>query len=144
MIPVANSQESVHGEIIGEHNTIQKPLWIKEMGGYNGMPTPFKKIPDKDLNEIFSFYIIHHDFVMEFRQVQDLYSKEFWNGFTSIKIFWFYNCGIGICQNPKTEKLELYRIGCEHKKTSETQLYRSYYRVTCQDCGFQYEYDCSD
>jgi hypothetical protein len=144
-IPTANSQQNVVQAIINHPvNLPEKPIWIKNIGDWNHMPTPFKKLTDKNSIKHAIHQIIDYDFSTEFRQVEDLYSKEFWNGVISIKIFYFYNYAIGLAVNPKTEELEFYRIGCDHKNTYETQLRKSYYRVTCKDCGFEYEYDCSD
>lgn len=142
-IPIANSQENVVNEIVsGEHKTIEKPIWVEDMGSWNYMPKPFKlgKIEDA-IRDIISF-----SFQCEFRQVKDLLPKEVWNGLMSVKIFWFYNRGWAICERYEKGKYipEAYKIGCEHKHTTEEKLDRSYYRVTCSDCGFQYEYDCSD
>lgn len=141
--PVANSEESVLGEIVGNSEKINKPIFVEDFGNFNKMPTPYKKIMEKEkfINSLRN--IIEFNFTVEYRQVQNLYSKEFWNGLTSVKIFWQYNCGYAICINPNTEEIEVYRIGCEHKNTVEGKISKDYYKVMCKDCGFEYEYDCS-
>ena len=136
---VANSQDSVFNEIVDEHKTIQKPVWVKEMGNYNDMPIPFKKISlEEALHKI-----VGTNFVVEFRQIKEDFKRTGMKGLCSVKIFWFYDCGIVVRDHWQEKEFDAFRIGCEHKKIEETKLHHCYYRVKCIDCGFAYEYDCS-
>src|SRR5579864_8670285 len=91
-VPVLNSQENVYDGILDKKKTPEKPVWVSDMGGWNHMPKPFRygKLEDALIE------IINFSYQEEFRQVQDLYPKEVWNGLTSIKIFWFMGHGWAI------------------------------------------------
>ena len=140
---VANSQQEVVKSIIGSEEKIEKPCYIKEMGNYNHLPEPWEEC---DLGQALSMIVSYTPIAVEFRQV---YTDQ--KTIRSVKIFYFYNCAYGIMhvdhefKDGKYEyKFKAVRIGCKHQNSRETKLGKSYYKVTCPDCGLEYEYDCSD
>jgi hypothetical protein len=114
---------------------------IKNFGGYNDMPTPFRRIK---VDEFLSRFITYSPLKIEHRQI---YEKSLWEGYRCSKLL-IYSDSIYVLTEKFTScsvvSYEAFKCGCEHKFDTIENLGRCYNRYTCSLCGYITTIDSSD
>ena len=118
----------------------KKPSYITDLGGYNSLPKPYKRISQNEFIET----LTHCNMLnTENRQIID--EDKGWNG-KDAKIFWCYSLAMAVvCISWGAEGVyEYYRIGCRHARQFEENIGNCYNKITCLDCGYERILDSSD
>lgn len=129
-----NMEHSLNQRALTEPK-IKKPVWIKDMGDFHTMPEPYRKlVGEKKIRALQT--IIQREFETEYRQINC------YKGNCEVKIFWMSDKAYAL--HIDDGRLEIYRIGCEHKNMIRKEIYTNVFEEVCPECGYKRRVDEGD
>lgn len=130
---ILNLSESIYSKQLQE-----RPYYVTEYGTFNTFPKPYK---EEFMEEVLHRLATLEPFFIERRQIME--GNKFLG---TVAIYWYQDTAYAIQElhGFKASEFKFYKIGCDHKNKEETKIRNNYYRGKCKDCGYEYEYDCSD
>lgn len=113
-----------------------KPIYIEDMGGFNGMPTPYREGRMEDYWEM-KFHEEPQN--VEFKQIPIK------GVYRDVIIEYYHTTAFALVQMIERNNtwVEVFEVGCEHDITARG-VGRCLTEYRCQKCGLRYTIDSSD